>query len=141
MQLFPALCRLSCVNTPNDITKADVETLVEAARGPIRNTVAYAALVDRHRAMVYGLIHASCGDWSEAQDLTQEVFIKAWEKLTSLREPARFAPWLRQIARSVTLDAIRRRRHPAATDDEEIESDETPEGVHEMDETARAWSL
>ena len=56
------------------------------------------------------MIHATCGDWSEAQDLTQEVFLRAWEKLSTLREPARFAPWLKQIARSITNDALRRRR-------------------------------
>ena len=125
------------MNTPIDKNDTDLAALIEAARGPIRDASAFAHLVDQHQAMIYGLIHASLGDWSEAQDLTQEVFLKAWEKLTTLREPERFAPWLRQIARTVTLDSIRRRT-PIAEARDDVAAEDEPERDVSLEQTAQA---
>lgn len=125
------------MNTPIDNQDTDITACIEAARGPVRDAKAFALLVDQHQAMIYGLIHATCGDWSEAQDLTQEVFLKAWEKLATLREPERFAPWLRQIARTVTLDSIRR-RIPLAEAVDDVAVDDAPERDLSFEQTARA---
>lgn len=51
---------------------------------------------------------------AEADDVVQDVALRAWEKLPTLREPGRYGPWLARIARNATVDVLRRRR---ATDE------------------------
>lgn len=49
-------------------------------------------------------------DFVEAEDLTQEVFFKAWTKIDSLRDPARHREWLFRMARNTCLDYQKKRR-------------------------------
>jgi RNA polymerase sigma factor (sigma-70 family) len=87
------------------IDRTDAE-LVRAVRE--RGEVdAFAALVSRYQGSVYGLAYALVGDWSEAQDLTQETFIKAYVELRQLRDAARFAAWLRRLAFGTCIDWVR----------------------------------
>ena len=48
-------------------------------------------------------------DRMEAEDLTQQTFLRAFTRLPQLREPTRFMPWLRKVARSVAIGRPRRR--------------------------------
>ncbi len=68
---------------------------------------AYQELVARYQGHVYGLAYSMVGDWSEAQDIAQETFIRVYANLDQLRDPARFAPWLRRVAFSVTMNWLR----------------------------------
>lgn len=43
----------------------------------------------------------------DVHDVVQDTFLRAWQRLEQLREPARFGPWLAQIARRVAADAYR----------------------------------
>ncbi len=65
-----------------------------------------------YRAHV-GRIHALClrmsGDAQEAESLTQDVFVRAWEKLSSFREESRFSTWLHRLAINVVLEDRRSR--------------------------------
>jgi RNA polymerase sigma-70 factor (ECF subfamily) len=74
---------------------------------------AFGALVDRYRDMVYGLGYHLTGEFEAARDLAQEAFVQAYLKLSDLREPERFAGWLRQIA--VNLHRMQRRRRQSAS--------------------------
>jgi RNA polymerase sigma-70 factor (ECF subfamily) len=47
------------------------------------------------------------GNWAEAQDVAQETFIRAYSNLDQLREPAKFAAWLRRVAFGVSMDWLR----------------------------------
>lgn len=47
------------------------------------------------------------GDWSNAQDMTQEAFIRAYVNLDQLRDPARFAAWLRRVAFGVAMNWLK----------------------------------
>jgi RNA polymerase sigma-70 factor (ECF subfamily) len=51
-----------------------------------------------------------CGNAAEADDLAQEAFIKAWDKLRDLESPAAFPGWFRRIAVTTFLMAKRRQR-------------------------------
>jgi RNA polymerase sigma-70 factor (ECF subfamily) len=70
---------------------------------------AYADLYDHHAP----LIRAICHDWTQsladAQDLAQEVFLRAYRKLHELRDPQRFGAWLVGIARRVCKEWRRSR--------------------------------
>jgi len=49
------------------------------------------------------------GDWAIADDFAQEAFLRAWQKLRTLRSPGAFGGWLRRIAVNVFLQHIRRK--------------------------------
>jgi len=87
--------------------KRDDGTLVERARGGDRD--AFTALVGRYRGMVYAAAFCYLGNAEDAQDAAQEAFVTAYGRLAQLREPAKFAPWLRRLALNGGADALRRR--------------------------------
>ena len=73
------------------------------------DSCAYGPLVERYQRSVYGLIKRLMGkNGGEAEDLTQETFIRAYQFLDSLEKRNRFGPWVYQIARSLCRDRIRR---------------------------------
>lgn len=59
---------------------------------------AYRELVDRHAPMVFALVRRYCADPAEAEDLAQEVFVRAYEGLDDFRGDAAFSSWLYRIA-------------------------------------------
>ena len=62
---------------------------------------AFAELYDRRGRLIRAICFESTHDLQAAAELTQEVFLRAMEKLQRLRDPQRFAPWLVGIARRV----------------------------------------
>ena len=76
----------------------DDEALIAAARcGDER---AFARLVERYQAAVFAAIVAIIRDFTGAQDLAQEVFLRAWFGLGDLKDAASFPGWLQTIARN-----------------------------------------
>ena len=59
---------------------------------------AVSALIDRHWPIVHKLLARAIGNWTEAEDLAQETMFQAVTRLSELREPERFRPWLYTIA-------------------------------------------
>jgi RNA polymerase sigma-70 factor (ECF subfamily) len=68
---------------------------------------AYGALVARYQGHVYGLAYSLAGNWADAQDIAQETFVRAYVNLDQLREPARFAAWLRRVTFSVAMNWLK----------------------------------
>lgn len=68
---------------------------------------AYKELVGRYQGHVYGLAYSLVDSWAEAQDIAQETFIRAYMNLGQLREPPRFAAWLRRVAFSVAMNWLK----------------------------------
>ena len=62
------------------------------------NLSSFDLLFQRYRGIVYGLTYHWTRNLADAQDLTQETFYRAYEKLGQLRDPEKFAVWLRRIA-------------------------------------------
>ncbi len=62
------------------------------------HTGSFSALVDRYRRFVFGVCLAYTRDRNVAEDLAQEVFVKAYLRLRDLSDRGRFPAWLRQIA-------------------------------------------
>jgi RNA polymerase sigma factor (sigma-70 family) len=71
---------------------------------------AYGELVDRFRDAVFGLCYHRCEHFETARDLTQDAFLRAYEHLDQLADPARFPGWLRRIAERICIDWRRRQR-------------------------------
>ena len=73
------------------------------------DTAAFDRLVKIHRTTVYALVISYIKDPADAEDLTQQIFIRAYERLATLRELNRFRPWLLQIAHNTCKDWLRQR--------------------------------
>jgi RNA polymerase sigma factor (sigma-70 family) len=78
-----------------------------AVRARAGDTAAYERLVRMHQAVAFRAAYLVTGDASEAEDATQEAFIKAHRALDRFRPGAPFRPWLLAI---VTNEARNRRR-------------------------------
>jgi len=92
-----------------DFEKQDDEaSLVDAARqGDI---AAFESLYRANRNRIYGLVWRICGgDVSLAEDLLQESFVRAWQKLDSFRGESRFGTWLHRLSANVALSDRRTR--------------------------------
>ncbi|MCL4836657.1 MAG: sigma-70 family RNA polymerase sigma factor [Thermoanaerobaculia bacterium] len=74
------------------------------------STEAFAELVRRFERPVFGLVVRLVRDPALAEDLAQEVFLRAWRALPTFDPERRFASWLLRIAHNGAIDALRRRR-------------------------------
>lgn len=71
---------------------------------------AFEELYRRHRGRIYGLLwRLAGGDAALAEDLLQEAFVRAWQKLGSFRGESRFGTWLHRLAANVALSDRRLR--------------------------------
>jgi RNA polymerase sigma-70 factor (ECF subfamily) len=74
----------------------------------------FAELVDRFGPMVFGRFYRQLGDRQDAEDLTQEVFLRLYRHRKRYQPSAKFATWLFHITQNVARNALRsRRRHPS----------------------------
>ena len=71
---------------------------------------AYDALVTRHRGRIFAMIRNMIHQEADAWDLSQEVFIKAWQALPRFEAKARFSTWLYRIAHNAVYDWVRKRK-------------------------------
>ena len=71
-------------------------------------TPAFDRLVKIHRTTIYALALSYIKNPADAEDLAQQIFIRAYERLATLRELDRFLPWLQQIAHNTCKDWLRR---------------------------------
>ncbi|MCI0334260.1 MAG: sigma-70 family RNA polymerase sigma factor [Planctomycetes bacterium] len=84
-----------------------LEFLVEAAQAGDRD--AFGELATRFEPMVYAIAMRRLGDHSEAQELCQEVLVKAMQKIEQLKVPAAFGGWLRSITVRMAINRQVRR--------------------------------
>ena len=73
------------------------------------NTSAFDQLVKTHRRTIYVLVFSYIKNPADADDLTQRIFIRAYERLSTLRQLDDFLPWLQQIAHNACKDWLRSR--------------------------------
>jgi len=71
------------------------------------DTAAFASLYRANVGVVSRVVQGGVSNPEEAADIVQDVFVKALERLDSLREPGRFRPWLLSIARHAVVDRHR----------------------------------
>jgi RNA polymerase sigma-70 factor, ECF subfamily len=75
---------------------------------------AFGELVQRYRTRVFGSFIKRMGDRQEAEDLTQEVFLRLYRARHTYQPRARFGTWLFHVSQNVARNALRsRRRRPA----------------------------
>jgi RNA polymerase sigma-70 factor (ECF subfamily) len=94
----------------------DEQALVERCRAG--DDTAFEELVNRHKNLVYGLVHRMVADRSRVDDLAQDVFLKIHRGLPYFRGEAKLSTWLYRIVQNVCA-AERSRRPPDVSLDRE----------------------
>ena len=91
------------------------------------DAAAYDVLVKRYQRHVYSLLYRMLGNASDAEDLLQETFVRAYGALSSFRQDASFLTWLYKIASNLAIDLMRARRsHQADSLEEDLELGREP---------------
>jgi RNA polymerase sigma-70 factor (ECF subfamily) len=77
---------------------------------------AFEILLQRHRQSVFDFILRSVGSYNiaQAEDLTQETFLRVVKQAATYEQRAKFTTWLFTLARNLCIDASRRRKHRKA---------------------------
>jgi RNA polymerase sigma-70 factor (ECF subfamily) len=78
---------------------------------------AFRMLVEQHSRAVYRVAHRMTGNASDAEDVVQETFLKAYRQLGRFESRANFSTWLHRIAVNCSIDLIRARPHREAGHD------------------------
>jgi len=91
-----------------NLAEAAEAALIVAAQA--RDQAAFGELVRRRQGWARALLRKMCNNHAEADDLAQEAFIKAWDRLKDLETPAAFPGWFRRIAVTTFLMAKRRQK-------------------------------
>jgi RNA polymerase sigma-70 factor, ECF subfamily len=71
---------------------------------------AFTALVEKYKDPVFNVAYRMLGNPTEAEDVAQEAFVRAYTQLRTYKETHRFSTWLLSIASHLAIDQIRRRR-------------------------------
>ena len=117
----------------------DSVLIAAAIEGDIES---FEILYRRYSARVYGVCLRLARNAADAQDCTQETFIRAWQHLRTFRGESGFATWLHRIAVNEVLGRKRRasveERHLQVVQPEAVEDADRPHDQAELEELERA---
>src|SRR5688500_5429019 len=95
----------------SDEVDCDAALMLRVKQG---DAAAFAELVDKYKQPLINFLYRTVPDWTEVEDLAQNVFVQVHKSADRYRVTAKFSTWLFTIARNLALNEIRRRsRHPA----------------------------
>jgi len=126
-----------------DTSQPDDRALVaSASRGDLG---AYDQLVRRYQARIYGLVYNMTGSKEDAEDLVQDVFVKAFSSLKGFRGTSSFYTWIYRIAINRTINFLKKRKKRQALSlndvDEGVERDPAYVELSARESPARDTSL
>ncbi|MBG85978.1 MAG: RNA polymerase subunit sigma-24 [Verrucomicrobiales bacterium] len=104
-----------------DYKEADDKQLVAAAQDG--NTEAFEELIFRHRDKIYARAFSMMRNEDEALDLSQEAWIKSWQRLKQFQGDSSFATWMTRIVINLCLDQIRRQKRKRAESIEKLDEE------------------
>jgi len=94
--------------TVKDHSSADDKALVRASqRGDM---AAFEELVGRHRDRIYARAYSMMRNEEEAVDLSQEAWVKGWQRLRQFQGDASFGTWMTRIVINLCLDQLRKQK-------------------------------
>jgi RNA polymerase sigma-70 factor, ECF subfamily len=94
--------------TAKDHSSADDQALVNAAqRGDM---AAFEELVGRHRDKIYARAYSMMRNEEEAVDLSQEAWVKGWQRLGQFQGDSSFGTWMTRIVINLCLDQLRKQK-------------------------------
>lgn len=88
----------------------DEEKLLEELRNPLTSRKAFAHLVSEYSERLYWQIRKMVLSHDDANDILQDVFIKAWSNVENFRGEAKFTTWLYRIAINESITFLNKKR-------------------------------
>jgi RNA polymerase sigma-70 factor (ECF subfamily) len=104
-----------------DYPSASDEELVRAAQAG--DTLAFEELVARHRDKIYSRAFSMVHNEAEALDLSQEAWIKGWQRLNQFQGNSSLATWMTRIVINLCLDHLRKRQRERAESIEQLDQE------------------
>jgi RNA polymerase sigma-70 factor (ECF subfamily) len=101
------------------VTPSDADLVQQALKG---SQAAYHALVGRYATPAVNLVTRMVQDRALAEDLAQEAFARAFERLSTYDQQRRFVSWFFQILHNVTIDYLRRKGPTTVSLDDSVEA-------------------
>lgn len=86
---------------------SELDQITRAAAG---DRAAQAALVNRNMPIVFRVSYRMLGDRQEAEDVTQETFLRAWKALPDWQPKAKFSTWACTVALNLCRDRLRKKK-------------------------------
>ena len=118
---------------------SDRDLILDTRRG---NVAAFGELVLRHQTSVFNVCYRILHERSDAEDMSQETFIRAHARLHSFDVERPFGPWIRRVAANVCLNHLESQKVTVELDDEkDADESQSPAGrleVRERSEQIRA---
>ena len=101
--------RRSCAQPARSLVLANIPQSVEhcVEQAQAGDLEAFEELYRQHVGRVYALCLRMCGNAREAEELTQDAFVRAWEKLDSFHGASAFSSWLHRLTVNVVLGSWR----------------------------------
>jgi RNA polymerase sigma-70 factor (ECF subfamily) len=120
------------------VNEAALVQAVEAAQAGDER--AFEALFRAHRDSIFSIAMHYLRDRDVAEDVTQDAFVRAWDRLPKLREPAAFGGWLRTMTVNMVRDHFRAKRDEDPLDDDNPlpSGEDGPDSSIEQDEQQQA---
>jgi RNA polymerase sigma-70 factor (ECF subfamily) len=104
-----------------DYSSTDDQALVGAARQG--DTRAFEELVARHRDKIYARAFSMLRNEQEAIDLSQEAWVKGWQRLNQFQGESSFGTWMTRIVINLCLDDLRRQKRQRTDSMEAMEEE------------------
>lgn len=95
---------------------------------------AFETLVERYQKTVFNVAFRSTKDYDDSQDITQAVFIKAFENLSTFNSTYRFFSWLYRIAVNESLNYVNQRKQLKPLDEEIVSENTGPDEKYREEE-------
>lgn len=105
----------------NDHSATDDKELVRAAQKG--DSSAFEELVARHRDRIYGRAFSMMRNEEAALDLSQEAWVKGWQRLKQFQGESSFTTWMTRIVINLCLDELRKLKRQRAESIEEMDED------------------
>jgi RNA polymerase sigma-70 factor (ECF subfamily) len=109
------------MTTASQYASADDKALV--AKAQKGDMLAFEELVARHRDKIYARAYSMMRNEEEALDLSQEAWVKAWQRLVQFQGESSFATWMTRIVINLCLDQIRRQKRQRTDSIEEMDEE------------------
>lgn len=98
---------------------SDLKLVKKALKG---NKVAFGKLIELYQDQILYLVYDYLGNYDEAKDAAQDVFMKAYQNLKQFNQNAKFKTWIYRIAMNTSIDYLRKRKSMSEVQNK-IESD------------------
>lgn len=98
----------------------DDKLVARSQKGDMR---AFEELVARHRDKIYARAYSMMRNEEEAVDLSQEAWVKAWQRLAQFQGDSSFVTWMTRIAINLCLDQLRKNKRQRAESIEQLDDE------------------